>query len=131
MTPRTVSLLLLSVAALAMSALSVGALQRFALGGTLASPWMVPIMAALCYTATLFAGRRYILPRDLAASVGPSILLVAAMTSASLLFVYGVVWTTGRWVGGVPSGVVLALWFFALWSALGTLHRMVGKSRLR
>jgi len=131
MTPRTVSLLLLSVAALAMSALIVGALQRLALGSTMASPWMMPILALLCYSVTFFLGRRYLLPFEIAEMPGAAILLLTGMTFASLGFVYGVVLAARRFVDGLPGGVVLALWFLALWTCLSAVHHVVHKRRVR
>ena len=131
MTPRTVSLLLLSLVALALSALTVGAFQRFAAGSALASPWVVPLFGVLCYTATFFAGRRYILPFEIARSPWPSIVLLAAITGGSLLVVSGIVRAARVVTDHVPGGVVIGLWFFALWSAVATLHRVVQKSRVQ
>lgn len=125
MTPRTVSLLLLSVVGFAGSALVVAGIQRFGAGTGLASPLLMPLVAALCSTCTFFAGRRYILPPRIAGMAFPAMALLIGMTLMSMLMVYLVVWATRSLGAAVPSGVVLALWFFALWSLLSALHRFV------
>jgi hypothetical protein len=131
MTPRTMFLLLLSFIAFALSAVVVSGLQRVAMGTSLASAWMMPVLAGLCYTATFFVGRHHILPRRVAEAPLPALLLLIVMTLASMLFVYAVVSVVRQAGAPVPSGVVLALWFFVLWSVVGTLHRIVDRGRLR
>jgi hypothetical protein len=123
MSTRTFSLLMLFLIALAVSALLVAMLQPLALRLELSTPWLVPLVGVLSYSATFFLGRRYILPGQIAHAPALAIGTVVLLTTLSLVLVWVIISLIQALGGGIPGGLALILWFVALWVAVGALHR--------
>jgi hypothetical protein len=130
MTHRTLSLLMLFVVAFGVSAVLVAVIQPVAVRFALSTPWLVPLVGIVCYCATFFGGRRYILPYELANSSLRAALALAALVSVSMMSVYGVFWFARPIVGGLPGPFALLLWFVTLWTAIYVLHRAPRQRRL-
>ena len=120
---RATSFLLLWVMALGISAVAVAAVQPAAVATDLSSPWMVPLLAGLCYSVTFFLGRHYILPHRVARSSAQAGISVISVIGLSMALVYAIVWALRSSVGGMPGAAVLLLWFAVLWFALRVLDR--------
>jgi hypothetical protein len=122
MTIRTLSLLLLFVIAFGISAVLAAAVQPLAVRFGASTPWVIPVSAIVCYSATLFLGRRFILPLAFAHSPARALVMLIAVTGASMGLAYGLVWGMQMLVGGLPAVAGLAVWFGALWTALTVLE---------
>jgi hypothetical protein len=130
MTIRTASLLMLFVVAFGASAVLLAAIQPMAMRLDVSTPWLAPAIAVVCYSATLFWGRRYILPYQIAISAPQAWMTLVVLTVGSMALVYGVVWLARRYVVVIPGAAVAALWFTALWVAVQALHRTTRPSRM-
>jgi hypothetical protein len=91
MTTRTFALLLLFVLALGLSAVLVAAIQPMAVRFDASTPWVVPLAAIVCYSATFFAGRHYILPFAVSHSAVRALATLVAVTVVSMGLAYGLV----------------------------------------
>jgi hypothetical protein len=120
---RTASLFMLSIMALGMTAVLVAAMQPAAVAIDPSTPWLVPLLGVICYSATFFLGRRHILPHGLASSATHAGLTIVALVLVSMALVYAMVWGLRSVVGGVPGPWTLVLWFAVLWLAVEVLHR--------
>ena len=123
MTVRTLSLLLLFVIGFGTSAGLVAALQPLAIRTGVSTPWLIPIAALLCYTATFFVGRRYILPARIAALSSRALVVLVILTAATMAFASGLLWLGQRFIRDVPAVVGLLVWFVTLWSATAALEQ--------
>lgn len=130
MTTRTASLLFLFVIGFLLSGVLLAAVQPAAFRFDASTPWLVPAIAVLCYTITLFAGRGYILPHDMADSVMHALATVAALVTLTMGVGLAGVWMARAVIDGVPGVLVLALWFGALWIGVDALHRSRRQRRL-
>jgi hypothetical protein len=129
MTTRTFALLLLFVLALGLSAVLVAAIQPMAVRFDASTPWVVPLAAIVCYSATFFAGRHYILPFAVSHSAVRALATLVAVTVVSMGLAYGLVRLTRMVVVGVPGVVALLIWFGALWLAVAAVHWTSGPIR--
>ena len=135
MTNRTASLLMLFVAALIATgvsmAIAVSALEPTGVSG----PWLVPAIAVLCYTTALYLGRHHILPRSLAESPARSVVTLGVMVvvtlSAAVVGARAAQWAIGREVA--TPALTLTLWFVLLWLAVRRQQNwhLAVKSRVR
>ena len=123
MTARTLSLFLLFVIALGVSAVLVAAVQPMAVQFDASTPWSVPMIALVCYSVTLFAGRRHILPGWMSDAAGPAFAALIVITVGSMGLAYGLVRLAHTLIGAVPAGVALLIWFGTLWLGVGAAHR--------
>lgn len=123
MSSRTLSLLLLFVIGLALTGLALAA--TVAAGAVVAGPWLVPFTAVICFTATLFAGRRFILPAGMAARTGSALGRILLVVAGSMTAAFGLMWLVQRAVGQPVPGPIpgVVVWFVALWLAVTALHR--------
>lgn len=88
-----------------------------------AGAWLLPVTAALCFMATLFAGRRYILP--VAATSAATVLLSLTLLVTSAMLATWLLMRVGQWMfGGVGGATPLLVTFFLLvWFGVNRLAR--------
>ena len=132
MSIRTASLLFLFVSALLIAGPLAGLMLRLADGSGAAGPWLALALAASCVSLTMFLGRKYILPIEMADSsmALPVVVLAAGATLAVALVAAWILWTL---IGPrLPYGATrLGMWFAGLWLVVDTLHRGREQGRLR
>jgi hypothetical protein len=127
MTTRTLTLLMLSLFALAATA----ALQPLAFRLNIESRWSLVGLGVLCMTLTLFAGRRYLLPRGMAESSGRALAVTLALVVGSLTVAALVAAIARMLIGTTLSSVtsVGVLWVIALCLAFGRVSRASQRAR--
>jgi hypothetical protein len=127
-TTRTVTLLLLSVMALAVTA----ALQPIALRLNMESPLWLVVMGVAAMTLALFAGRRYLLPPAMVESSRKALTVTIALVVASLSAA-AVASTVLRLLMGTSLSSLTSvglLWLVALYAAYRRLHHASNKHQL-
>ena len=127
MTARTLTLLLLSLFALAATA----ALQPLAFRLNIESRWSLVGLGVLCMTLMLFAGRRYLLPRGMAESSGRALAVTLALVVGTLT-VAALVGAIARMLIGTTLSSVTSvgvLWIIALCLAFGRVSRASRRER--
>jgi hypothetical protein len=127
-TTRTVTLLMLSLGALAVT----GALQPVALRLNMESPLWLVALGVVCMTLALFAGRRYLLPHAVTESARKALATTAAVVVISLAAA-ALVSTLMRLLIGTRLSSATSigfLWLVALYLAFGRLHQASQKQKL-
>jgi hypothetical protein len=119
MTDRTLSLLMLFVAALIAAGVLLGILVGW-LEAARSAPWLAPAVAVLCQVTLLFLGRRFILSPDVARSAMRSAVTVVGIVSLSLAAALGAVWLVQQGSGGTlfSPALTLIVWFALIWIAV-------------
>lgn len=129
MTSRTASLLLMFVAAIGMAGLLLAMVTRVVEGTAVTGMWLWPLIASLCLSAVLFAGRHYVLPPTIARSPARSavaIVFAVTLTMAVAVFaVWGVVGAVAETASPRVTRpmVLLSVWFGLLWVAFSRMAR--------
>lgn len=132
MSNRTVSLLMLFVVGvMSTGALSGPALRALTPAGE-PGPWLAPLLAIGCCTATFFLGRRFVLPAATAEAPVRAAVTLLLLIGGSMLAAVVVVRSVRAVVGPVPGPApLLVLWFAALWLGVAALHRFARGGRMR
>jgi hypothetical protein len=127
-TTRTVTLLLLSVMALAVTA----ALQPIALRLNMESPLWLVALGVISMALAHFGGRRYLLPHAMAASPRKAVTVTIVLVVASLAAAVVAATLLRLVIGSRPSSLtsIGVLWLAALYAAYGRLHRTKAQQKL-